>query len=80
MNPLAQNSDFAGSPGIPSEATNVRLLARTLTALGACYFYNDLLQSGVFSSMVAPMSQTFPKMLIGEDCADHFAIRILPLR
>jgi hypothetical protein len=29
------------------------------------------------SSVVTPMSQIFPKVLIGEDGPDHFAIRIL---
>src|SRR5262249_38585022 len=29
-------------------------------------------------SVITTMSQTFTRMLIGEDCADHFAIRIPP--
>ena len=53
-------------------------LARPPTGFGTNSVYNEEFVIGVLCSLGRRMSQTFQKVLIGEDSADHFAIRIPP--
>ena len=48
------------------------------SGLGRYSAYNEVPAHNVSALVVTLMTKTFRKLLVGEDSADHFAIRIPP--